>query len=161
MQPHQQHHSNIEIHFTHCLKMLLIVSQYLCMAGSFIFFLLGYSQLSSCFFIPGNKSRETINVEGKRKKGINQGPQVSMFKPWTIHSLKNNIVAIYFGAVNLILAAGYFSIVNQSNLIRAATIGFSIVYLYRSKAYCPIFARFFLLLANVFFIIASIFLAIS
>ena len=162
MQQYQHHHSIIEIYFIHCLRMIQIVSQYLWLAGSFIFFLLGYVQLSSFFFIPGNSTHEKNSKrEEKENKETNLFYEPSILKSRMGFSLKHSIVSIYFGAMNLILAGGYFIIVKQSYIIMITTLGISLFYFCLSKLYWTIITRFFLLVANCFFVTASIFLAIS
>jgi hypothetical protein len=157
----QHHHNNIELYIIHCLRMIQIVSQYLWMAGSFIFFLLGYIQLSSCFYFSDSLTREKVKNKGKENIDSNLSSKVFNLNTRNKFPLKHTIVAIYFGAVNLILAGGYFFIIKQSYLILATGLGLSLFYLYRSKLYWPLYARFFLFLANCFFITASVFLAIS
>ena len=157
----QHHHNNIEIYIIHCLRMIQIVSQYLWMAGSFILFLLGYIQFASCFNVSDYLTREKIKNKGEENIDSNLSSKFFTFNTRNKFFLKHSIVAIYFGAVNLILAGGYFFIIVQSYLILATGLGIYLFYLYWSKLYWPLFARFFLLLANCFFITASVFLAIS
>jgi hypothetical protein len=136
--------------------MTYLVSQYLWMAASLVFFLLGYVHLSTHLSGAKYLKRE------KNKNGEIENTTTALssdtysFKPWPGFTLRHSIAAIYFGAINLILSGGYFIIVKESYLFVATAVTIALFFLYLAILYWPPLPRFCMWLANSFFLAALI-----
>jgi hypothetical protein len=156
MTPHKHRFRKSEIYFINCFKMIYLISQYLWIAASLVFFLLGYVHLSSHFFGAKYFFREKNKNEEIENTTKTFSSVAFSIKPWPGFTVSHSIAAIYFGVINLILAGGYFVIIKESFFLMTISIAIALFYLNLAILYWPPKPRFCMWLANCFFLTALV-----
>ena len=132
-----------------------MAAKILWLTGSAIFLFLGILHLYYTFFTDKFKARnKTVVLEMKNTSPL-LTKETSMWKAWIGFNASHSAGAIYFGLINMLLAAQYFPILQNSLLIILLTIVTVLFYCWLGKIYWFSVPFTGLLLATFCFVTAS------
>jgi hypothetical protein len=112
-----------------------MLSKILWLSGSAIFVILGTLHLCYTFFTTKFDPRNKSIIEDMKNTSPRLTKETTMWKAWTGFNASHSAGAIFFGLMNIILAAGYFYILEKSFLLSFLTILTSVFYLWLGKKY--------------------------
>jgi hypothetical protein len=112
-----------------------MLSKILWLSGSAIFLILGTLHLCYTFFTNKFDPRNKNIIEEMKSTSPRLTNETTMWKAWIGFNASHSAGAIFFGLINIILAAGYFYIIENSFLLSLLTILTSGFYLWLGKKY--------------------------
>jgi len=110
-------------------------SQYLIIFGAAIFLLLGTLHLYYTFFSNKFLARNAEAVKAMQQTSPIISKGTTMWKAWIGFNGSHSLGAIFFGAMNIILAWSYFNVVQHSFSIRILDLAICFFYLFLAKKY--------------------------
>lgn len=133
-----------------------MVAKVLWLSGSAIFLLLGSLHLYYTFFTSKFEARNnTVTIEMKNTSPV-LTDETSMWNAWIGFNASHSAGAIFIGLVNILLAAQYFPILQNSVSIIALNLATAIFYCWLAKKYWFRIPFKWILLATGCFATASI-----
>jgi len=118
-----------------------MIEQILWIAASVIYVILGTIHLLYTFFTNKFSVRDRETEERMKKTFPVLTKETTMWQAWISFNGSHSIGAIFFGLVNLLLAAGYFTMLSGSVPMLLLTCGISCFYLFLGIKYWFVIPR--------------------
>jgi hypothetical protein len=112
-----------------------MIEQYLWIAGSLIFVILGTLHLGYTFFTDKFSSRNETVIHEMKNSFPKLTKETTIWKAWMGFNASHSAGAIFIGLVNIILAGQYFSVLNNSLLLHILNIITVLFYAWLGKKY--------------------------
>ena len=133
-----------------------MIVEYLWIAGSAIYFILGMLHLLYTFFTNKFSIRDKGTEEMMKKSFPVLTRKTTVWKAWIGFNASHSIGCIFFGIINLVFAISYFEILENSIFLLILTCIVSVFYLFLGFKYLFIIPRTGILISSVCFVIATI-----
>jgi hypothetical protein len=133
-----------------------MLAQYLWISGSLIFLLLGIAHLRLTFTGTRLFPKDDSTMEAMKQTQLRITKETTLWKAWTGFNASHSAGAIFFGAVNIILASQYFWILQESVLILFLTSAFVLFFFFLARAYWFKIPLIGVLLATLCFAVAMV-----
>lgn len=133
-----------------------MLAQYLWISGSLIFLLLGIAHLRLTFTGTKLFPKDNSTMEAMKQTQLRITKETTIWKAWTGFNASHSAGAIFFGAVNIMLASQYFWILQESVLIPFLTSAFVLFFLFLARAYWFRIPLIGVLLATLCFAVAMV-----
>ena len=112
-----------------------MLSKVLWLSGSAIFFILGSLHLVYTFFSTKLDPRNKTVIDEMKATFLRLTDETTAWKAWIGFNASHSAGAIFFGAINIILSARHFYIIENSFLLSFLTILTSVFYLGLARKY--------------------------
>ena len=112
-----------------------MIEQYLWIAGSTIFLLLGTLHLLYTFFTNKFSARDANVVSEMKKTYPILTRQTTMWKAWIGFNAGHSIGAMFFGIINIVIAGQYLNLLKGSYSLLILNFCVSLFYLFLAKKY--------------------------
>lgn len=112
-----------------------MIAQWLWITGSLIFLLLGSAHLFYTFFSNKFMAKNPGTVTEMKNTYPLLTNQTTMWKAWVGFNASHSLGAIFLGIINIVLAAQYFPVLEQSGSLLSLTFFTSAFYLFLAKRY--------------------------
>ena len=112
-----------------------MIQQILWIAGSAIFLILGSLHLYYTFFSNKFLSRNEKVMEEMKSSHMILTRETTMWKAWIGFNASHSLGIMFIGAVNIILATEYFSIMKNSVTLMGLTILVAVIFMWLAKKY--------------------------
>lgn len=112
-----------------------MIEQYLWIAGAAIFLVLGSLHLYYTFFTNKFLAKNEEAVVEMKNTHPRITRETTMWKAWIGFNASHSAGAMFIGAINILLAARHFVLLQSSSVLMALTIVASLFYLWLGKKY--------------------------
>ena len=112
-----------------------MVSKILWLAGSAIFVILGTLHLCYTFYTTKFNPRNKSVIDEMNNTSPRLTNETTMWQAWIGFNASHSAGAIFFGLINGLLAAKYFTVIENSFILSLLTIVTSLFYLWLAKKY--------------------------
>lgn len=112
-----------------------MIAQYLWIFGSLIFLLLGTAHLKITFLGTKLHPKNESTIDEMKNTYPRLTKETTMWKAWIGFNASHSAGAIFFGALNIVLASQYFWIIQESVFMVFINLLFVLFFLFLAKAY--------------------------